>query len=373
MVLSSSSYIWRDIGKLESEERMNLLRWQLQAREPIHRFSDMRAGDHLIRKASSLGGSIKYEHHFLCVGCDSEGKPKIVHYYNTARTASAQMFPTSLGSGTALEKLGIVQEMTLPHKEFIKNEDELQAKGIEVERVVWPEELKRFSVQEVIRRARDRIQEKFYHLTKNNCESFVMWCLCGLNITLQATPVRKTLCEVGHAVLKSIWHAIQQIPKICADLVDDVAVAIGGSATRGAVRGAVGQTSKTLPKLGLGVGAAVTVLVELIMAGYDIYQANEKRKEGVLIESREKFIKEATDIVLLALFRSGGSIAGMFVGQLVIPIPILGGLVGAVLGLLGGHAIGKLFTETSTETLARLIESIIAKKLDDYCCEVECE
>ena len=52
---------------------------------------------------------------------------------------------------SGLERLGIVQEMTLPHKDFIKSEDDLQAKGREVERVVWPEELRRFSVREVIR------------------------------------------------------------------------------------------------------------------------------------------------------------------------------------------------------------------------------
>ena len=375
MVLSSSSSIWKDIERRNSKEQIHLLRWQLQAREPIHRFSDMKAGDHLVRKGSFLpGGSVPYEHHFLCVGYDY-GKPKIIHYYNTASQAIAQMIPTSgLGSGSALEQLGIVQEMTLPHEDFIKNEDELQAEGKEVERVVWPEELRRFSVQEVIRRARDdRIGEKFFHLTKNNCESFVMWCLCGLNITLQATPPRKTLCEVGHAFLKAIWHALQQVPKICADLIDDFAVAIGSSAARGAARGAVNQTPKALPRVGLGVGAAVTVLVEAIMAGYDIYIANEKWKSGVVIESREKFIKEVTDIVLLALFRSGGSIAGMFVGQLVIPIPILGGLVGAVLGLLGGQLIGKSISETSTETLARLIENKIAKQLDNHSSAVECE
>ena len=39
------------------------------------------------------------------------------------------------------------------------------------------------------------------------------------------------------------------------------------------------------------------------MAGYDIYIANEKREGGVVIESREKFIKEVTDRVLLFHFR----------------------------------------------------------------------
>lgn len=90
--------------------------------------------------------------------------------------------------------------MTLPHKDFIENEGELQAKGREVKRVVWPEELRRFSVQEVITFAEEREGEERYHLTSNNCESFVMWCLCGANISLQVTPAQKAMMKLIGAV-----------------------------------------------------------------------------------------------------------------------------------------------------------------------------
>ena len=115
-----SSFFWENI---ESEKQRRLL----QAREPIRRFSDIKAGDHLIRNGT-FAGSIKYQHHFLCVGVDSKQKPQIIHYYKTRN-----------------QKI-IVQKMTLPHKDFIENEGELQAKGKEVRRVVWPEELRHFSV-----------------------------------------------------------------------------------------------------------------------------------------------------------------------------------------------------------------------------------
>ena len=354
MTLSSLYSVWEYIEGLESEEQKRLLRWQLQAREPIHRFSDMKAGDHLVQKNSFLGTS--YEHHFICIGFNYEGRPNIIHYYDTAANAGLQMIKTSgFGSGTANGQLGKVQEMTLPHKDFIKSEDELQAKGREVERVVWPEELRRFSVREIISRAKKRKDEKFYNLMKNNCESFVMWCLCDLNISLQVTPLRKALCDTGSGVLRSIWHGLQQIFKVGTELADDFAAAIGRSAK---------VASRANSKSGLGVGAAVSVIAEAIIAGFDIREAFEKWKKTDLIKSREEFIKEVTDIVLLALFRSGGSIVGMIVGQMVIPIPVVGGLVGGVLGLLGGHLIAKCISETSTETLARLIETKIAQKLD---------
>ena len=205
MARRSSYLIWEGIEQLESQEQMNLLRWQLQAREPIHRFSDMKAGDHLVRKSSTLG--ISYEHHFICIGSDHKGRPRIVHYYNTAGNAS-------LGSCTANKKTITVQEMTLPHKRFIKNEDELQAKGREVERVVWPEQLRRFSVQYVISRALERKGEKLFHLKMNNWESFVMWCLCGLNVSLQGIAGQVGIAFLYDKTLTSsyfVWKDIEEL------------------------------------------------------------------------------------------------------------------------------------------------------------------
>ena len=342
---------------MKSDEQMRLLRWQLQAREPIHRFSDMKTGDHLVRKSSSLG--IYYEHHFLCIGTNSEGRPTIIHYYNTAANAGAQMIHTSgQASGSANERLGIVQVTTLPHKDFIKDEDGLQAEGSEVERVVWPEELRRFSVRDVVCRAKKREGEKFYDLKKNNCESFVMWCLCGLNVSLQMTPGIEAFCDTGSGVIRSIWHFLQQVFKVITELVTDFAKATARRVIRSAVRQA-GRKVLSKLKVGVGVGVAVTVTVEAIMAGYDIHTAYKKWKDGVLIKSREDFIKEVIDIVLLALFRSGGSIVGMVVGQIVIPTPVVGGLVGAVVGNFVGHFLGKM-SQKCTKTPARFIDSKIS-------------
>ena len=33
-----------------------------------------------------------------------------------------------------------------------------------------------------------RLGEAHYHVTENNCESFVMWCICNSNVSLSATP-----------------------------------------------------------------------------------------------------------------------------------------------------------------------------------------
>ncbi len=346
MASSIPAIFWKCVKNLINADQSLLLQRFLCDREPIHKFADIKLGDHLVRK--STAGKIQYEHHFLCIEIEvdekGERKPKIIHYYNTPSQASWDMsYTSSLASGKSSGKLGIIQEMTLPHKDFIKNEDDLQAKGSEVERVVWPEEIMPYSVPEVIRRARKRMGEygeKCYHLTKNNCESFVMWCLCDLNISLQVTPRRKALFEAGNAFCKLIKHAILQ--------------GLKSAVARGTMRGAASRAQEALPEVGVVIGAALTVLFEIIMVGIKIYNAKNDWKKGVLIKSREEFIKEVIDTVLLALTRSGGSIVGMFVGE---PTNNSGG---AVLGLFGGHII-EMVILTSTESLAPLIENKIAQ------------
>lgn len=349
MVLSSSVVIWKRIENLGKQEQNDLLQWQLQAREPIRRFADIKLGDHIVTKgsivpamsASLLPSLFEYEHHCLCIGFDGDGSPKIIHYYNTPSNASYQMSSTSLlGSGTSLGKLGIIQEMTLPDSSFI-TEDKLQANEDDewaMARVVWPDELQRYTVDEIVKRAEKRKDENFYDLTKNNCESFVMWCLCGLNITLQATPLRKTLCEGGSALVKAGFRGIQQGIKVAvkegAQFVDDIFVHFtGGRLTEHAV----GKFVKSvLPELGLDGGLVLSVVVEIGGAAKGIYDAYGKWNDGDLIQSGWEFFNEVAYNVLAAFSRCGGSFAGMM---------ILGGLVGAVLGVIGGHLFASLFSE----------------------------
>ena len=353
MVSRESLEIWKDIRKRKSEEQKHLLRWQLQAREPIRRLSDMKPGDHLLMTRNQ-GSSLEYAHHFLCSGIDEiSGKPKIIHYYNTPGNAMKQLFPTSLGSGSCLEQLGKIQEATLPDGDLIAKNDvdsETDLLRVEVERVVWPDELRQYSTEEVIARALRRMNEKYYHLTNNNCESFVMWCLCDLNISLQVTQTRKAFCETGSATIRTLWHGLQQLPKVGAEIWDDIAAAAAGRAVGNA-----------FSKLGISIGVVTTVVVETIIAIVDIREEYKKWRSGVLVKTRKEFIAEVVDKVLLALFRSGGSIAGMIVGQIVIPVPVLGGLLGAPIGMLGGHLVEKGFSAQTKEAFGQAIDTLIDK------------
>ena len=351
MVSRESIEIWKDIRERKPEEQKHLLRRQLQAREPVRRLSDMKPGDHLLMTRNP-GSSLEYAHHFLCSGIDEiSGKPKIIHYYNTPGNAMKQLFPTSLGSGSCLEQLGEIQEATLPDGDLIAKNDvdsETDLLRVEVERVVWPDELRQYSTEEVIARALTRMNEKYYHLTNNNCESFVMWCLCDLNISLQVTQTREAFCETGSAIIRTLWHGLQQLPKVGAEIWDDIAAAAAGRAVGNA-----------FSKLGISIGVVTTVVVETIIAIVDIREEYKKWRSGVLVKTRKEFIAEVVDKVLLALFRSGGSIAGMIVGQIVIPVPVVGGLVGALIGMLGGHLVEKGFSAKTKEAFGQAIDTLI--------------
>lgn len=354
MVWSSSELIWKGIERRTQEDQKKLLQWQLQAREPIRRFSDIRIGDHLVRKGSFMKDLISYEHHFLCVGFDDKKNPKIMHYYNTSWNASLQLIPTSLGSGAKFEQLGKVQKMTLPHKAFIKSEKDLQAKGNEVERVVWPEELRRYSVAEVTKRAEDREGEKWYNIVRNNCETFVMYCLCGLEISPQVTSAVEKMSEVGGLFVKSARQTAHQLGKVVLDLIDDFSFL-----ARGAARNVLPRAA------GLGVAAAVTVIVESYFAYRDICEAKKKWDARVMIKTRREFIKEVISIVVMNTSRTVGSVVGMIAGQFLIPVPVVGAIIGAVVGLFAGHWCAKKFTESQAiDWLAGRIDNVIEDKYE---------
>ena len=54
----------------------------------------------------------------------------------------------------------------------------------------------------------------------------------------------------------------------------------------------------------------------------------------------------------------------MVVGQFLLPIPAVGGLVEPVLGVLGTHVVGKFISERSNKTFACLIETRIVTLLE---------
>ena len=360
MAQSKPVKTWKEIEEDNPEQRRCYLESKLRGRESIYRYSDIKFGDHLVTKGG-INGVLEYEHHFLCTGFDHKDEPMIIHYYQS--WSKARIWPMVLtsffGSGSFLTMKGEIQEVSL--RDYIKEED---LQGKEVKRVVWPDELRRYSAEEVVRRARKRKGPKGelkYDLTKNNCESFVMWCLCDLNTSLQVTPRRKTVFEMLSA---AFWKMTGQIPKICCDVADDVFQATERFLVKcDALPDFLKDTALShLSNFGDGVGVFIIVLYEaacLLIEVKDMYEDwNGTRR---LIKSTEELHTKMGDRVLLFLFRPGGSIACMFFGQLLWPCwPTLGGLVGAVLGaIIGEQILAKIFSATNATALAPSLRSMI--------------
>ena len=318
MAQSKPIKTWKEIEKDSPEQRRCYLESKLRGRESICRYSDIKLGDHLVTKGG-INGILEYEHHFLCTGFDEKGGPMIIHYYQS--WSKARIWPMVLtsffSSGSFLKMKGEIQEVSL--RDYIKEED---LQGKEVKRVVWPDELRRYSAEQVVRRARTRKGPKGelkYRLTKNNCESFVMWCLCDLNTSLQVTPRRKTVFEMLSA---AFWKMFGQFPKICCDVADDVFQAVVRFLEKCDALPACPEflkdtTLSHLSNFGDGVGVFIIVLYEalcLLLEVKDMYE--DWNGTRILIKSREELHTKMADRVLLFSFCLGGSIACMFFGQL---------------------------------------------------------
>ena len=94
--------------------------------------------------------------------------------------------------------------------------------------------------------------------------------------------------------------------------------------------------------------AGVGTLIEIATALYDdTYQAyklrtgGENQTGGILIESREDFIWRVVEIFTTRAARLGFGAGGVLVGQALIPIPIVGAVVGGILGCIFGHIASK--------------------------------
>lgn len=93
------------------------------------------------------------------------------------------------------------------------------------------------------------------------------------------------------------------------------------------------------------LGGGVTVLIEFIYAAYSIGQAKKRWKEGILIKSREEFIEKVISVLVVFLSRCGCNIAGMLLGQIFIPIPFAGSIIGLLAGSIVGHYLGQRISE----------------------------
>ena len=210
------------------------------------------------------------------------------------------------------------------------------------------------SAEDVVKRARSRLGENEYNFFYNNSEHFAMWCKTGISSSEQVEDLKDVVKDgtVSLAVNLGIQTASKAIvqttvrevtKKIVRDAVVQEIVKSGETTkqilthttlvTRETTR-TVTQTSKT-PQTSKIRGAAYAAVVEGAFAAYDIYNANEDLKAGNI--TQEEFNDAVGERVVGGVGRVAGSSTGAVVGQFLIPIPFVGGVVGGWVGAMAGR------------------------------------
>lgn len=185
---------------------------------------------------------------------------------------------------------------------------------------------------EVIHRARSKLGEKQYCPFTNNCEHFAMWCKTGKSSSDQVRKAKDMVGKEFHTALDNFF--IIKAAKFVKTGVRVVSKKITNQASKEVFTQSAKKSLSYSAKLGVASGA----LLEGIMTAYDIKRAHIDMKQGNM--TREVFNETAGKRVATGVGRFGGSSVGFVVGQLAIPIPFVGGLVGSVVGGLTGSFTG---------------------------------
>ena len=196
-----------------------------------------------------------------------------------------------------------------------------------------------YPVEEVIERAVSRLGEAKYNPLANNCEHFARWCKTG---RAQCGQVRVFADRLKLATVSTATKTIQEVA------ADGIETLVTGSIRRFCIRGirqragqAFGATSGVVRNVKCGALAcnvAINFVVEAGMFAKDAIEAYRRHKSGAI--SREDFRQQLCKVGCEC---TGGLIGGSamgILGQVLVPVPIVGGLVGSTVGNLIGRFIG---------------------------------
>jgi len=199
-------------------------------------------------------------------------------------------------------------------------------------------------VDQVVERACSRLGEAKYNPLTNNCEHFARWCKAGSAQSGQVRNFTDRLALVGESAaakvaLEAAGDGVEALAAGSLKTFNRLGTSISqraanvfGRATSGAVRNV---------KCGaLACNVAVNFGLEAILFTKDVVSTYSKYKSGAI--SRDEFRQQLAKQGCESL---GGLIAGSGFGillQVLIPIPVLGGLIGCTLGSLLGRFIGAI-------------------------------
>lgn len=182
-------------------------------------------------------------------------------------------------------------------------------------KVIWPDELRRFSVKKVIERARTRIGETRYDFLKNNCEHFITWSICGLKVSLQVKNWFLWAQDIVCSVLVGLYDiGKRKIKEKAGPLL---------------IKGAANVSDEV-------VGVLLGIVLEAVMARYEIRKAFTDHSK-----TEREYRAKKVEIVAKASGRVAGGNFGSWLGPLMCPAGgLLSSLIGGAIVAGLGHVIG---------------------------------
>ena len=317
----------------------------------VLRVEQIKRGDHICFKSES----VFYWHHAIVeTAAKSNGEVNVIEYSNSSKQFS-------LDSSSPPKNPALAVVVRRKFNEF------------ENESVYVIKHDRCFDPETVVSRAKSKLGERKYHPVTNNCVHFALWCKTGVSSSEQVNSVKDTLKtgvnDVTDTLNTGTWRAaVAANTRVKAIVKTEVSHEVTREFVNHTLHGkghqivssGVGAMSKqlmtqTTVKTGQevvknGMTAmtkesnagvlACAVAFESLFAAYDINSAYAYKKEEKIRLS--EFTKTVGKEIVTGIFDVAGCTLGTAIGQVVIPVPVVGGFVGCIVGSLIGKAIGGL-------------------------------
>lgn len=141
---------------------------------------------------------------------------------------------------------------------------------------------------------------------------------------------------IGHK-LEEFFNSIQGEYDYLRKRIKETAITVTETATESSATLGIESAAQALGQAAVGVG--ITVMIDLALTSHSLYKA-KKAKDSGLIDT-EQFETKVKKKVCESGFQFIGGTTGSVVGQMIIPIPVVGAFVGGLCGSLIGTGIGK--------------------------------
>lgn len=190
---------------------------------------------------------------------------------------------------------------------------------------------------ETIAKAEKLIGSVKYNIFVNNDEHFAVYCKTG--------KAAKLFVVVHPDELTNGKELAQKVSKGMAQ--EGTQIMLVNTARHIATQFPRSVMSASLPVVEAAAGGVLNVGFESVSMTYDIYQKRKELRDGQLTDmSYKKYVAKRATRGAMGVT---GSIAGGVIGQMVIPIPVVGAMIGSVVGgvfgSLAGHGEGILLGE----------------------------